>query len=115
MSAAPADAPAGAGGAAGAASRAPPDPRDEYACKEPHAVRVLDSHMPEALERDAALVAAAAVERHGAKGGAGALKDVARFVVAGVERLSAAAGRRSPAAGAYHCVVGKSFASEPGC
>lgn len=69
-----ADAAAATPVAAAAHGASGPDPRDGFAAKEPHSVRVLDSHMAEGLERDTVLVATAAVERHKQ------LKDVAMFV-----------------------------------
>ncbi|KAI8464080.1 MAG: hypothetical protein J3K34DRAFT_380622 [Monoraphidium minutum] len=89
--------------AAPAAGAAAADPRDAFACKDPHSVRVVDSHMAEALERDAALVVAAAVERHKQ------LKDVAQFVCAGLSKLHPSGARAAD--GVFHCVCGKSFAS----
>ncbi|KIZ01043.1 Dynein light chain, flagellar outer arm, partial [Monoraphidium neglectum] len=92
-----------AAGASSAAQPAVADPRSDYACKDQHSVRVIDSHMPEDLERDVLLVSAAAVERHRQ------LKDVAQFVKQGMQRLHPGGNRAAD--GVYHCAVGKSFAS----
>ncbi|GBF97092.1 hypothetical protein Rsub_10103 [Raphidocelis subcapitata] len=74
-----------------AAGPPPADPRDALAAREPHALRVVASVLPEQLQRDAILVATAA-----------RLNPTAA--------PPAEAGRSKGPDGAWHAAVGKSFA-----
>ncbi|WIA12698.1 hypothetical protein OEZ86_006028 [Tetradesmus obliquus] len=75
---------------------------DPYACKEQHSCRVIDSLMPEAIEKHAVIVATAAVDKHKQ------LKDVAQFIKHEMDHKFPAS---KATEGVYHCAVGKSFAS----
>lgn len=60
--------------------------------------------MPETTEKTAVQIALAAVDRHKQ------LKDIAQFLKHEMDKKFPASGKATE--GVYHCVVGKSFASE---
>jgi dynein light chain LC8-type len=78
--------------------------KDTYACKEQHYHKVIDSLMPQAIENNAVLIALAAVDRHKQ------IKDIAEFTKREMDKNHPGSGKATE--GVYHCVVGKSFASE---
>eukprot|EP00877_Chromochloris_zofingiensis_P002932 jgi/Chrzof1/1263/Cz01g46230.t1 len=76
---------------------------EPYQLKAEHSCKVIDSHMPEVLEKDAITIALAAVDQNKN------LKDIAQFVKHEYDKKHPGSGKATE--GVYHCVVGKTFAS----
>lgn len=77
---------------------------EPYQLKAEHSCKVIDSHMPEVLEKDAITIALAAVDQNKN------LKDIAQFVKHEYDKKHPGSGKATE--GVYHCVVGKTFASK---
>jgi dynein light chain LC8-type len=78
--------------------------KDPYACENEHNWAIVESRMPESFEQEAIRVSLAAVDRFKQ------LKDIAKFIKQEYDKLHVGSGKATE--GVYHCVVGKSFASE---
>jgi dynein light chain LC8-type len=69
-----------------------------------HHVRILASQMPKSYEKDAVDVALTAISKNKH------LKDIAQHIKQEIDRRHPGSGKATE--GVYHCIVGKSFASE---
>lgn len=76
----------------------------EYQLQHPHSFKILSSYMPESFELDAINTALIAVDKYKQ------LKDVALYIKQEYDKKYPGSGKASE--GVYHCIVGKSFASE---
>eukprot|EP00879_Flechtneria_rotunda_P022510 GHRR01023761.1.p1 GENE.GHRR01023761.1~~GHRR01023761.1.p1 ORF type:complete len:123 (+),score=19.28 GHRR01023761.1:363-731(+) len=77
--------------------------KDPYAVSGQHSSRVIDSLMPESIEKVVVQISLAAVDR------SKHLKDVAQFVKHEMDKNFPNSGKATE--GVYQCIVGKSFAS----
>ena len=79
----------------------------EYQLQSPHKYHIVSSYMPETLEQDAVNIALVAVDKFKQ------LKDIAFHIKHEYDKKYPGSGKATE--GVYHCIVGKSFASECGC
>ena len=76
----------------------------EYQLKESHSCKILNSYMPESFEQDAIAICTVAVDKFKQ------LKDIAFHIKHEYDHKYPGSGKATE--GVYHCIVGKSYASE---
>ncbi len=76
----------------------------EYQLQNPHKYKIMSSYFPESLEQDAINISLVAVDKFKH------LKDIAYHIKHEYDKKYPGSGKATE--GVYHCIVGKSFASE---